>query len=212
MKRNRRDLSLAMAPPENDLSLTNIGKEVVEKMLEIGMIVDLTHSPRAVREEVFAINEKRDKPRPLVFTHVGTQELFDTHNGLYDTYQYYDTRKDEILRISKCDGVVGVIAENYWLKGTDTHLKVPHSKDFTNGAKYMVETIQKINSFTLNQDYSNISIGSDFDGLADAPKDLYNPSQFGNLIAEMKKQGLNDEQIMKVTNGNAMRVLKNGWL
>ena len=197
--------------PSDAQPLTPVGEEIVKAMLDIGMIVDLTHSPAPVRESVFRINNARTKPRPIVFTHEGAQHLFDTHNGKYDDYKYYDISDDEIMQISLCGGTIGVIPEVYWLTGCDTHLKECNKKDFRDTVEYMVKTMIYINSKTKDKDFDNISIGSDFDGLADAPRDLNNPSQFGTLICEMLKQGITPAHIKKITNINALRVLKEGW-
>ena len=67
----------------------------------------------------------------------------------------------------------------------------------------MLETIDYIRTKTGN--YDNIAIGSDFDGLADEPEDLYKPSQFVNLIRAPKgfrnfaRQYKSDDQWQCVT-------------
>ena len=84
----------------------------------------------------------------------------------------------------------------------------------------MVETIQYINSMTPTKDYSHISIGTDFDGFADAPQDLYEATQLDALIEalrealtqELKDPRIADEAVKRITSGNALRVLENGWV
>ena len=201
--------------PEKNFPLTDIGKTVVSKMLDIGMIVDLTHSTPAARKDVFDLNRSRvaegKKMRPLSFTHAGAQHIFEKYEGcnqnIYDNYKFYDASDDEIDWICECDGTIGIIPENFWLIGCDTGL----NKKYKNGIDYIVETIQYINSKSRTKNYDNISLGTDFDGFADAPGDLFKPSQFPNLIDRMRSNAISDVNIRKITSGNALRLLRHGW-
>jgi microsomal dipeptidase-like Zn-dependent dipeptidase len=197
-----------------DRPLTEIGKIVVERMLDIGVIVDLTHATPKVRQGVFEINSGRSKPRPLTFTHTGSQRVFDKYtcgDGKYKNYRYYDVDPGEIHQISCCGGVIGVIPENFWLVGCNPRLDPGSGARFRNGVEYMVETMLDINDCTQTKDFDNVAIGTDFDGLADAPADLYKPSQLNVLIERLRARGVTPEQVKKITSGNAMRLLQEGW-
>ena len=202
--------------PEQNLRLSEIGKIVVGKMLDIGMIVDLTHSPRAARKEVFDLNKRRlregKRTRPLTFTHTGAQYIFEKYEvcnkNAYDHYKYYDASDEEIDWICECNGTIGIIPENFWLIGCDPAL---NGKEYQNAIKYIVETIQYINSRTRKKNYDNISIGTDFDGFADAPNDLYKPSHLPALIKALRENKISDENIKKITSENALRLLRYGW-
>jgi len=68
--------------PDQKLPLKEIGKIVVQKMLDIGMIVDLTLSTPAARKDVFELNRRRldegKQMRPLTFTHTGAKYIFES--------------------------------------------------------------------------------------------------------------------------------------
>jgi len=208
--------------PLKDLQLTPIGISVVNWMLKEGMIIDLTHSTPAIRKQVFDINVAGNvarehagkKKRPIVFTHTGSQKVFNTHDtGQYFNYGYYCVSAEDIASICECDGTIGVIPEVFWLAGGDTHLRregVP-PKLFRNAIPYMVETIQMINSMTPTQDYSHISIGTDFDGYADAPQDLYEASHLDSLIEALLLAGISTDAVRRIMSLNALRVLQCGW-
>jgi microsomal dipeptidase-like Zn-dependent dipeptidase len=203
-------------PEKDDHPLTEIGVAVVEKMLDLGMIVDLTHSTPKTRTQVFEINQRRkaeDKElRPLTFTHTGSQHIFEKYDeGRYPDYKYYDVCKEEIVSICDCDGVIGIIPENFWLVGADTHLKKFNPDKFRKGIPYIIETMKYINSQTKTKDYDNIAIGTDFDGFADAPDDFFIEPQIAGLITEMKNNEFTDDQIKKIFYENARRLLANGW-
>jgi microsomal dipeptidase-like Zn-dependent dipeptidase len=207
--------------PDKDEGLTYIGRRVVETMLDIGMIVDLTHCTPKARQEVFAINRIHAKTRlsqglparPLVFTHVGARQIFEYYDqNHYPYYNFYNVSDEEIDAICEFDGVMGIVVENFWLTGADTHLKEFPAFQFRNGIAYIVETIKYINSKTRTKHFDNIAIGTDFDGLADAPKDLYKPRQLGALIDTMKADpAFKPEDIRKITRCNAHRLLEFGW-
>ncbi|MDB5283295.1 MAG: Zn-dependent dipeptidase [Bacteroidota bacterium] len=213
-------------PAVDNRPLTAIGVQVVDWMLENGMVVDLTHATPAIRTQVFTKNAQRgDKLRPLIFSHVGCQAVYDKYDGQHQItdpqtgsthgrfhdFGYYNVTDDEIRLVHACKGVIGIIPENFWLTGGNTHMQCDgyKPKDFRKGIKYIVETMEHIHSVTGT--YENIGIGSDFDGLADAPSDLFSHAQMGNLTEAMSDAGISDDNIKAIMHGNAMRVLENGW-
>jgi microsomal dipeptidase-like Zn-dependent dipeptidase len=199
--------------PDYNRPLTKVGEDVVDWMLANGMIIDLTHSTPATRMQVFEKN--RPLQRPVVFTHTGAEAVFEAHDaGKYPNFRFYCVTDEEIASICACGGTIGVIPEVFWLAGGDTHLKCEGlpPKLFRNGIPYMVETIKYINSRTPDKDYSNISIGTDFDGYSDEPQDLYEASELDALIEALRAEHISDESIRKITSGNALRVLEKGWL
>jgi membrane dipeptidase len=51
-------------------------------------------------------------------------------------------------------------------------------------------------------------LGSDFDGIPAVPTGLEDVSKFPDLIAELLRRGVTDEQAAKVAGGNLLRVWK----
>lgn len=211
-------------PVASNLGLTEVGKAVVRHMLEIGMVVDLTHCTPACRKDVFGIADdvnagRKDKglpPRPVAFTHVGLQSIFTKydHREELKNYRFYDIDPEEIKAICRCNGIIGVIPENFWLVGADKKIQGAdiEPRDYSVGIGYLIETMEAINALTDAKDFSNIGIGTDFDGLADAPNDLYVPRMLGGLINAIRAMpGITDAQVRGITSGNAYRVLENGW-
>jgi microsomal dipeptidase-like Zn-dependent dipeptidase len=197
--------------PADDLHLTAIGVDVVSWMLKNGMIIDLTHSTPATRAQVFEIN---NGSCPIVFSHTGAQAIFNAYDAKkYFNFGYYCVSDIEIKAICACGGTIGIIPEVFWLAGGDTHLRrkgLP-PKLFRNAIPYMVETIQYINGLTPHQDYSHISIGTNFDGFSDEPQDLYETSQLDALVNALRAENMSDDCIKKITSGNALSVLERGW-
>ncbi len=174
--------------------LTYTGSVVVEKMLELGIIIDLTHMTEKGRLEVFDINEKRGaKKRPLTFTHTGIRPNC--------TNELLTPTTEEIIKIRDCNGVIGVIFMNYWLTGNEG------GPDF--GISNIVKTVKDIAAICGS--YDNIAIGSDMDGFTQPVDDLFCSSQMQKLTAALMEAGISPADIKKVLGLNALRVLQEGW-
>ena len=54
--------------------------------------------------------------------------------------------------------------------------------------------------------FDHVGIGSDFDGIPTIPRGLEDVSKFPDLIAELLRMGLTDEDAAKVVGRNILRV------
>ena len=183
--------------------LTNIGEAVVEEMLKIGMIVDLTHSTPLARKKVYEINRSLgDNKRPLVFSHVGVQKMFGDQTS---SDRFYNPDEDEIREIHNCRGVIGLIADNYWVFGQEEKFL-----QYNPVISKLIETITYIHDITGT--YENIAIGTDYDGFTDTSDDLLDPSEMPNLTQALLNHLKDPEQVKLILGENALRVLKEGWI
>ena len=183
--------------------LTDIGEAVVKEMLRIGMVVDLTHSTPLARKKVFEINRSLgDNRRPLVFSHAGVQKLFKDQSNSDKLYNLAD---DEIREIHHCHGAIGLIADNYWVFGEEEKLF-----QYNPVIPKLIETIDTIHDITGT--YENIAVGTDYDGFTDTSDDLLDPSQMPNLTQALLDHINDPAQVKLILGGNALRVLKEGWI
>ncbi len=182
--------------------LTRIGEDVVREMLRIGMVVDLAHSTPLTRKEVFDINRSLgDGKRPIVFSHAGVQKLFSDQTNPDKVYNLDDV---EIMEIQKCHGVIGLIADNYWVFGEEEKFL-----EYNPGIPKLIETVDYIHKVTGT--YENIAIGTDYDGFTDTSDDLEDPSKMPNLTRSLLNHIKKPDQVKLILGGNALRVLKEGW-
>jgi microsomal dipeptidase-like Zn-dependent dipeptidase len=77
--------------------LTTFGRQVVQRMETLGMIVDVAHSSHATVADVLAM-----ATRPVVFSHGGVQAICHVNRNLTD---------DEIKGIANTGGLIGI---GYW--------------------------------------------------------------------------------------------------
>jgi microsomal dipeptidase-like Zn-dependent dipeptidase len=171
------------------LGLTDIGKHVVERMIELEMIIDLSHSTPTARQQIYDIVDASGKRVPLMFTHVGVYEIDPSP---------YNPTDWEIKRIARDGGIIGVIFMPYWLM----------PKESKQGINFISRTIQHLIKVG-GEDV--VGIGTDFDGFTTPPDDLIDASQMPRLTQRLVIDGYNQEQIKKILGGNALRVLREGW-
>ena len=177
-----------------DKGLKPLGRKLIEKMLDKGVIVDLTHLTTAERDEVFQMNNDRgENKRPLVFSHSGVRAKCSN--------ELLTPSDDEIIKIRDCGGTIGIIAMKYWLNGSE---KEPDYSLYE-----MIDTMKHIAIVCGN--YDHISIGTDFDGFTEPCDDIYSGSDLVKLTQAMMENSIDNDDIIKVLGENTMRVLKNGW-
>lgn len=56
--------------------------------------------------------------------------------------------------------------------------------------------------------FDHVGFGSDFDGIQTVPEGLEDVSKYPDLVAELLRQGVSDEDVSKVVGGNLLRVWK----
>jgi len=169
--------------------LTDLGRRVVARMMELGMLIDLSHCTPTARQEIFDIADASGKRVPLLATHVGAYEINPAP---------YNLRDWEAQRIARDGGMVGVIFMNYWL--------MPHETG--QGLNFLARTLDHFVNVVGEE---HVGIGTDFDGFTDPPDDLKDASEMPRLTQRLLVDGYSEERVRKILGGNALRVLREGW-
>lgn len=166
--------------PEAHLKgLKPFGIEVVEKMNELGMIIDVSH----MSEGGFYDVAKHSK-KPFVASHSCARALCNHRRNLTD---------DQLRTIGNAGGIAGVNFECSFLKeGSDR-------------ATYD-QIIEHLLYMKDKAGIDAVGFGSDFDGIDDNGE-LVNYSGFNTLLERMEGKFAYDE-IDKICRGNALRVIK----
>lgn len=184
--KNKKFLCCFKHEKEQAGELTPLGKDAVKMMFDLGIIVDITHSPPETRRQVIAMSNKK---RPVICTHVGIQKLNPVK---------YNVSDEEIRMIADTGGGVGNIMMNYWLVG----------REEKNGIHYLVDIIKHIKNVG---GIDSVVIGSDLDGLTDPPDDLKDISEMPKLTHALMKAGFTEPELEKILGLNAIRILEHGW-
>jgi membrane dipeptidase len=203
--------------------LTVFGKQVVHRMNELGMIVDLSH----VGEQTFwdAINTTT---KPVIASHSNAYALCPVPRNLKD---------DQIKAIGKNDGVIHLnffsgFVDTSYNKGREMfqarHTTEIDSLKNLKWANYEIDEWQakkypaEVEAYrpSLSQlldhlDYivkligvDHVGLGSDFDGIESAPKPLDDVTAFPLITKALLERGYSKKDIEKILGGNFIRVFK----
>ena len=166
--------------PEAHLKgLKPFGIEVVEKMNELGMIIDVSHMSEGGFYDVAKYSKK-----PFVASHSCARALCNHRRNLTD---------DQLKTLGNAGGIAGVNFECSFLK------------EGSNCATYD-QIIEHLLYMKDKAGIDAVGFGSDFDGIEDNGE-LVNYSGFKTLLERMEGKFTYDE-IDKICRGNALRVIK----
>jgi len=203
--------------------LTDFGKQVVKRMNELGMIVDISH----VGEQTFwdAINTT-------------TKPVIASHSCVWNLCPHRRNLKDEQIKAIGKNG--GVIHLNFYAGFIDSSYEKKHAAFLAKYKKEIDEMIaNKIQpdyaammvsekhpdevaalrpplSLLLNHlDYTvqligidHVGIGSDFDGIEAPPKELNGVEDFPLLTKALLERGYSKKDIRKILGENFLRVFE----
>ena len=166
--------------PEAHLKgLKPFGIEVLEKMNELGMIIDVSHMSEGGFYDVAKCSKK-----PFVASHSCARALCSHRRNLTD---------DQLRTIGNAGGIVGVNFECSFLK------------EGSNCATYD-QIIEHLLYMRDKAGIDAVGFGSDFDGIDDNGE-LVNYGGFTTLLERMEGKFTYDE-IDKICRENALRVIK----
>ena len=203
--------------------LTEFGKQVVKRMNELGMMVDISH----VGEKTFW-DAIRTTTKPVIASHSSVYAICPVPRNLKD---------DQIKAVAKNGGVIdinfysGFIDSNYFKKREIFFAKHKQEFDSLNALKlpdyevseyiskkYPVEAAAIRPPLSLLIDHIDyivklvgadyVGLGSDFDGIDSAPLGLEGVQDFPKITEALLKRGYSKKDIEKILGGNFLRVFK----
>ena len=173
-----------------DLSrgLTSKGRAVVERMVDLRMVPDVTHCTPASRQEVYRLVADRV---PVIASHAGVQAL---------NPEEYNLDESDVRAITASGGVVGVIFMPYWL---DRSHPGP-------GLDAIWRTRERVHEWSGGS-WQHVAIGTDFDGFTDPPDDCASEAELPLIRKMLDSKGLARSDVEAVLGANARRALRSGW-
>lgn len=206
--------------------LSNFGRDVVRRMNELGMIVDVSHASPAAVGEVLKISKD-----PIIASHSCVYALCNHDRNLTD---------EQIRAIAAKGGVIGVNFYEGYLsqefkvlvdafekehkaeidsveklyKGTDNWWKerrklyAPLSEPLDNLDIDVSTVVDHIDYIVRLVGPDCVGLGSDFDGVHRLPEGLEDCSKLPNITGELVSRGYSQDDIKKILGGNFMRVFR----
>ena len=168
--------------------LTPTGRAVVEAMVELRMVPDVTHCTPVARQEVYELVANRV---PIIASHTGMQSM---------NPEQYNLDEADVRAIAATGGVVGVIFMPYWL---DQSHPGP-------GREAIWRTMDTVREWSGGS-WQHVAIGTDFDGFTDPPDDCDSAAKLPVIREMLESKGVSRKDVEAVLGGNVRRVLRDGW-
>jgi membrane dipeptidase len=160
--------------------LTVLGRAVLHRMEELGIIVDVSHLSAAAFWDAL-----RSTRGPIIASHSNAWALHKHPRNLSD---------EQLRAIAGRRGVAGVNFYGGFL-----------------GASTLDRVLDHIDHMVRVAGVDHVALGSDYDGIPQAPTGLEDVSKLPNLTAGLQRRGYSAENIHKILGGNALRVFRTVW-
>ncbi|MGO8731898.1 MAG: dipeptidase [Terriglobia bacterium] len=205
--------------------LTDFGKQVVERMNRLGMMVDISHVSDKTFYDTLAVTKA-----PVIASHSSCRALCDVPRNMTD---------DMIRALAKNSGVMdinfypGFLSPDFdaAYKKVSPQIHVDESaaeKQYANDPKRLAQELRDISaryatrlptpSYTTIADQidhavqvggiDHVGLGSDFDGIDAAPKGMEDVSKLPDLVRELARRGYGEQDLKKILGGNLLRVMR----
>jgi len=162
--------------------LTDFGRQVIAEMNRLGMMVDVSHVSDKTFWDVLAVSKA-----PIFASHSSCRALCDHPRNL----------TDEMIRTLARKG--GVIQINF-NPGFLTRRAAPPAN--------LDDVVAHIDHAVEVGGVDAVGIGSDFDGIDQAPVGLEDVSKFPNLTRALLEKGYSASDIAKIYGGNLLRLMR----
>jgi membrane dipeptidase len=203
--------------------LSDFGKEVVKKMNDLGIMIDVSHASDSTFYDVLALTKA-----PIIASHSCSRALCDNRRNLSD---------DMLQALAKNGGVIQMCILSDYVKKMPSYpardsaqadFEARHSNwdNYTdeqrrNGIRdwqqldikfppvlaNVSDVVDHIDHMVKVAGIDHVGIGTDFDG-GGGVNGCIDVSEMGNITLELVKRGYTEEQIIKIWGGNFMRVFK----
>ena len=201
--------------------LSAFGEEVVERMNQLGIMIDVSHASDSAFYDVLRLSKD-----PIIASHSCARTLCDNPRNLTD---------DMLKALADNGGVVQMCILSDYVKKLEQSAerdsaRVAFRAKHSNWDNYTEEErkISLKDWYQLDEDYpallatvsdavdhidhmvkvagiEHVGIGTDFDG-GGGLEDCFDASELGNITLELVKRGYTEDQIRKIWGGNFMRV------
>jgi membrane dipeptidase len=223
---NGNDWAGSSLDPERHGGLTAFGRQVVGRMNQLGMLVDVSHVSDATFRDVLATST-----RPVIASHSSCRALAHHPRNLSD---------EQLRAIARNGGVVGI---NFYPVFLDDHFRDQY-EEMRRRLKPQIDSIRahhrrageaafEVDKFvgqhaenldvpTIDRlldhiDHAvqimgidHVGLGSDFDGISVLPRPMKDATSLPELVRALEARGYSDGDVRKILGENFLRLLTAG--
>lgn len=161
--------------------LSPLGKQVIQRMNQLGMLIDVSHVSDATFNDILKLTTQ-----PVIASHSGVDGMRLSPRNLSDAM---------LKQLATNGGALGVLFYPPFLEPT--------------GRANIASVVNHIDYAVKVAGVDHVGLGSDFDGLdTPPPKGLEDAAHFPAITVELKKRGYKDADILKILGGNFMHVFE----
>ena len=173
--------------PDEHGGLTDLGRQGVARLNELGMLIDVSQLTTAALKQVLSLTKA-----PVVATHSGLKAIVDSPRNLSD---------EELTLIKKNGGVVQVVAFGNYLR------KAPEAADGHAPASpaTVAQFADSISYAVTKIGIDHVGISSDFNH-GGGVTGWQNEGEAQNVTVELLRRGYSARDIAKLWGGNFLRV------
>jgi membrane dipeptidase len=206
--------------------LTDFGRQVVARMNRLGMMVDISH----VSDQTFYAALAASKA-PVIASHSSCRALSNQKRNMSDDMIRALAKNGGVIQINffsafldpdyaaalhkvgpQIDAAVAAARKAYarngqqlpWREEQKIAMKIAAGIP----APPMERVADHIDHAVQIGGVDHVGIGSDFDGIESAPKELEDVSKIPNLVIELARRGYSEEDLEKILGGNLLRVMR----
>ena len=205
-----------------EAELTDFSKEVVKRMNELGIIIDISHLPDNLQKKVMNLSKY-----PIVASHSNVRGICNLPRNIPDDIIKMIASKEGAIMVNFYPGLVNHDFHLARTKAIDQYrekekeLKGKYGDNEQQIEKELEDLWIKLKPETVKYeelidhiDYivklvgpDYVGIGSDYGGTHQL-KGLETAVNYQNITAELLKRGYNKEDIIKILGGNLIRIVE----
>jgi membrane dipeptidase len=207
--------------PQEQKGLNEFGIEVVKKMNELGMMVDISHVGEQTFVDVLSVTTK-----PVIASHSSVYKLAPVPRNLKD-YQIsaiglnkgvicvnffsgfldsnFNARNKQILEKHRAE-MDSLRKTGMSMFSVEDYLFEKYPKEVAGLRPPLSLLIDHIDYIVKRIGIDHVGLGSDFDGITSAPTGLDAVTDFPKITRALKKRGYSKTDIRKILGENFIRV------
>lgn len=189
----------------SDAGLSRLGGQLIEKMNDVGMVIDLSHTGYTSSMQAMESSQK-----PVLFSHSNVYALKPHPRNLKD---------DQIKALAKNGGVIGINGNGGLLSDTDaTAQKFVEHIDYISqliGSQFVAIGTDWVYFPELFSDYmerNSIFYSADYrQGIENKVLTSIVPEQMIEIVELLLQRGYSENNIRDILGGNYMRLVEKVW-